>query len=178
MLHKSLSVQVSMHVCRYSSSTGCYKRSVVIDGFLSLINSCGNRIVKAPLLMYRNRKPGRLNNLTLSFQLSREWNEAILSHCLVLGMVVSFSLVSGIQLAGVYTSILGGGVWPYLEKIWFKMGEDMVDLQKIAWFEWAYEDPFLNVSAGTEWSRTSSVHGWLMRCIKCLFKKMPNHNQK
>lgn len=83
-------------------------RSVVIDGFLSLINSCGNRIVKAPLLMYRNRKPGRLNNLTLSFQLSREWNEDILSHCLVLGMVVSFSLVSVIQLAGVYTSILGG----------------------------------------------------------------------
>lgn len=43
----------------------------------------------------------------------------------------------------------GGGGLPYLEKIWFKMGEAMVDLQKIGWFECAYEGPFLNVSAAT-----------------------------
>lgn len=179
MLHKSLSVQVSTQVLRCSSNTGCYKRLAVIDRFLSLVNSCGSRTVKAPLI-HGNKESGGLNNLTLSFQLSWEWSQGLLNLCLVLGMLVSFLLINLIQFAGVDTSILYLFclIWKTFD---LKCGTWLV-CTELGWFEWAYVGPLLNVSATTMRSRrTSSLYDWLIRCIKCLFKKTKqktNHKQK
>lgn len=170
MLHKSLSVCVSTQVLRYSSSIGCYKRLAVIDRFLSLVTSCGSRTVKAPLLIHGNRESAGLNNLTLNFQLSWEWNQGLSYLCLVLGILVFFFLINLLPFSCVDTSILYlvCHIW---ERFDLKCGTCLI-CTELGWCERAYVGPLLNAPAATTWSRrTSSLHGWLIKCIKCLFRK-------
>lgn len=177
MLHKSLSVCVSTQVLRYSSSIGCYKRLAVIDRFLSLVTSCGSRTVKAPLLIHGNRESAGLNNLTLNFQLSWEWNQGLLYLCLVLGTLVFFFLINLIPFSCMDTSILYlvCHIWKRFD---LKCGTCLI-CTELGWLERAYVGPLLNAHLqplrGAEEPPLCMV-GWSSVLNACL-EKTTNHKQ-